>query len=330
LFFYANLLKSHLGAARQLLPTKEQTMLDAHQLNIFLIAAELENFTNAAQHLNLSQPSVSAQIQSLERRLGTELFHRSGRHISLTEAGQVLLPLAREMVQLSIHIEETMASLSGTAVGHLKLGCSTAVGRYTLPRLIARFREEHPQVQVSCNVMTRDAALKALLDGILHLAVTSVREFSKEIEYHFFTTDQVVLIVPADHPWAVRGQIEPHELLTENFILREKTAGTRRALEEGLAQHSLHPDQLKTVMIMASSESIRTAVEEGIGVSFISRLVASAGIQLGRIVEVDVANLDLKQQLFIGHNVRRPATKAQAAFWEFIHSPANRALLNTL
>jgi DNA-binding transcriptional LysR family regulator len=80
---------------------------------------------------------------------------------------------------------------------------------------------------------------------------------------------------------------------------------------------------------MASSEAIRTAVEEKIGVSFISRLVASAGIELGRIVEVDVTNLDLKQQLYIGRNVRRPATKAQSAFWEFVHAPANRALLNT-
>jgi DNA-binding transcriptional LysR family regulator len=302
-------------------------VLDAHQLNIFLVAAEMENFTEAALHLNLSQPSVSAQVKSLERRLGMQLFHRAGRHISLTEAGQALLPLAREMVHLSIHIEETMASLAGTAVGHLKLGCSTAVGRYTLPRLIARFREQHPQVQVSCSVMTRETALKALLDGIVHLAVTSAREFSKEIEYYPFTTDQVVLIVPADHPWAAREQIEPQELLTENFILREKTAGTRHALEEGLAKHGLHTDQLQTVMIVGSSEAIRTAVEEKIGVSFISRLVASASVQLGRIVEVGVANLDLKQQLYIGRNIRRPATKAQTAFWEFVHAPANRALL---
>lgn len=304
-------------------------MLDVHQLNIFLVAAELENFTQAAHHLNLSQPSVSTQVQSLERRLGTQLFHRAGPHISLTEAGQALLPLAREMIRFSIGIEETIASLAGAAVGQLKLGCSTAVGRYTLPRLIARFREQHPHVQVSCQVMTRDVTLQALLNGVVHLAVTSAREFSKEIEYRPFTTDPVVLIVPVDHPWATRGQIEPQELLTENFILREKTAGTRRALEEGLVQHGLHPDQLQTVMIMGSSEAIRTAVEEKIGVSFISRLVASAGIQLGRIAEVDVANLDLKQQLYIGHNIRRPSTKAQSAFWEFIHAPANRALLKT-
>jgi DNA-binding transcriptional LysR family regulator len=302
-------------------------MLDAHQLNIFVVAAELENFTEAARHLNLSQPSVSAQVQSLERQLGAQLFHRAGRRISLTEAGQALLPLAREMVQLSIDIEETMASLAGTAVGHLKIGCSTAVGRYTLPRLVARFREQHPQVQVTCSVMTRRSTLEALLEGRLHLAVTSAREFSKEIEYRHLTTDPIVLIIPADHPWASRGQIKPQELLEENLILREKTAGTRRALEDGLAEHGIHTDELRTVMVMGSSEAIRTAVEERIGVAFISRLVASAGIELGRIVEVDVANLDLKQQLYIGHNIRRPATKAQTAFWEFVFAPANRALL---
>jgi DNA-binding transcriptional LysR family regulator len=306
---------------------KSEMMLDAHQLNIFVVAAELENFTEAARHLNLSQPSVSAQVRSLERQLGAQLFRRAGRHISLTEAGQAFLPLAREMVQLSIHIEEMMASLAGTAFGDLTLGCSTAVGRYTLPRLIARFREQYPQVQVTCNVMTRKSALGALIDGRVHLAVTSAREFGREIEYQPFATDPIVLIVPADHPWAARGQIAPQALLTESFILREKTAGTRRALEEGLVQHGIHTDQLQTVMVMGSSEAIRTAVEEKIGVAFISRLVASAGIELGRIVEVDVANLDLKQQLYIGHNIRRPATKAQTAFWEFVHAPANRALL---
>lgn len=302
-------------------------MLDAHQLNIFLAAAELENFTQAARQLNLSQPSVSAQIQSLERLLRTQLFHRAGRHISLTEEGELLLPLAREMVHLSIHIEETMASLAGSVVGHLKLGCSTAVGKYTLPRLIARFRAQHPRVRVSCTIMTRRSVLEALLDGVVHLAGTSAREFSKEIEYRPFTTDAVVLVVPADHPWAARSGIEPQELLTENFILRETEAGTRRVLEEGLARHGLHVNQLQTVMVIASSEAIRTAVEEKIGVAFISRLVAANAIELGRIVEVPVANLNLRQQLYIGRNLQRPASGAQLAFWEFALDPINQALL---
>lgn len=302
-------------------------MLDTHQLNIFVLAAELENFSEAARHLNLSQPSISIHIQSLEQHFGAQLFHRSGRHISLTEAGEALLPLAREMVNLSLNIEETMASRSGVVVGRLKLSCSTAVGKYALPRIIAQFRAQNPQVQVNCSVMTRQSALSELLEGQVHLAITSAREYSKEIEYRFFATDPVVLVAPADHPWAKRGQVEPHELLTENFLLREKTAGTRRVLEDGLAKHGLHVDQLNTVMVMGNSEALRTAVEEKIGVSFISRLVAADSIKLGRIVEVKVANLELQQELFIGRNLRRPATSAQTAFMEFVFDPATHSLL---
>jgi DNA-binding transcriptional LysR family regulator len=302
-------------------------MLDAHQLNVFLVAAELENFTQAARHLHLSQPSVSAHVQALERQLDTQLFHRSGRHIALTEAGQALLPLAREMVQLSIHVEESIASLAGAVVGHLMLGCSTAAGKYVLPRLMSHFLSLHRQVQMTCNVMTRKTVLEALLDGTVHLAITSAREFSREIEYQHFNTDKIVLIVPADHPWASRSQIEPQELLTEKFLLREKTSGTRQALEQGLLEHGIYVEQLQTVLVMANSESLRTAVEEKIGVSFISRLVASAGMLLGRVVEVKVKGVELEQQLYIGRNTKRPATKVQTAFWEFIHEPANRALI---
>ena len=119
------------------LPINGNDMLDSHQLHICLMEAELENFSEAGRHLNLFQPSVSAHIQSLARHYNTQLFHRSGRHISLTESGEALFPLARAMVRLSVHIEESMASLGDSVVGQLRLGRSTAVGKYTLPRLIA-------------------------------------------------------------------------------------------------------------------------------------------------------------------------------------------------
>ncbi len=302
-------------------------MLDAHQMNIFLMAAELENFSEAGRHLNLSQPSVSAHIQSLERHFDTKLFHRSGRHISLTESGEALLPLARAMVRLSVHIEEAMASLGESVVGELRLGCSTAVGKYTLPRLIAQFRAENPRVQVNCAVHSRQTSLDALLEGQLHLVLTSARERSHDIEYSLFAIDPVILIAPIDHPWAEREQIEPRELLTEEFGLRERTSGTYAVLEEGLANHGIHMNQLKTVMVLGNSEGLRAAVEENLGVTFISKLVAADGIQLGRIVEVKVANLDLKQRLYFGRNPRLPATKAQNAFWEFVHDPARQSLL---
>jgi DNA-binding transcriptional LysR family regulator len=301
-------------------------MLDTYQLNVFLVAAELENFTEAARHLNLSQPSVSSQIQSLERQLGIPLFRRAGRHIRLTEEGRLLVPLAREMIHLSTRIEETMASLAGEVVGDLKLSCSTSAGKYALPRLIAQFRQRFPRVRVRCVVSTRETALRALIEGTTHLAVSSAREYKHQIRYRLFLSDPVILIVPISHRWAERGQIEPADLLGESFVLREETSGTRRVLEGGLAAHGIATEQLKTVMEISNSEAIRTAVEAGIGVAFVSHLVAAAGIETGRVAEVKVAGMDLQQELYIGASLNRPATKAQAAFWDFLAQETDSAV----
>ncbi|MGD9101568.1 MAG: LysR substrate-binding domain-containing protein, partial [Anaerolineae bacterium] len=209
----------------------------------------------------------------------------------------------------------------------LEIGCSTTAGKYIMPRLIARFCDSYPQVQVTCNMTTRQQAILMLSDGIVHVAVTSARETRKDVEYRHFLTDHVILIVSPEHPWAERGRIKPQELLDKNFILREETSGTRRVLKQGLAEHSLSVDQLQTAMVLGNSEAIRTAVQERIGVAFVSRLAATNCLQTGQLARVEVDGLDLRQELYIGRNVRRPATKAQTAFWEFVHEPANRALL---
>ena len=302
-------------------------MLDAHQLHVFLVAAELENFSEAARQLHLSQPSVSSHIQALERQLGAELFRRSGRHIVLTDAGQALLPLAREMVDLSVRIEETIASVEGMVIGHLKIGCSTTAGKYVLPRLMARFREQYPHVQVTCHVSSRQSVLDMLCEGTVHLAVTSARSPAKDLDYRQFLTDRVVLIVPPGHAWSNGHQIQSDDLMNEDFILREKTAGTRRVLEDGLAEHGLSVDNLRVVMTLGNSEAIRMAVQERIGVAFVSRAAITGCLNIGHLCVVDVAGLDLQQQLYMVRNQRRPATKAQSVFWDFVHNPANRNLL---
>ena len=121
-------------------------MLDVHQLNVFLAAAEALNFTQAAQRLHMTQPSVSQHIQALERHFDLPLFIRSGRSLELTDAGLALAPLARDAVSLSIRIDETMESLKGDIYGHLIVGCTTTPGKYILPQVLAQFHRKFPQV----------------------------------------------------------------------------------------------------------------------------------------------------------------------------------------
>ena len=293
-------------------------MLDAHQLHVFLTAAETLNFTQAAQRLNMSQPSVSQHIQALERRFGTPLFLRAGRTLQLTDAGLVLVPLARELVKQSTLIEETMASLQGEVYGHLLVGCSTTPGKYILPHLLAHFHNEHPEVRITCLVSSQRQAIEALCEGRLHFALTSFGQniCANKTEFLEFLCDPVVLIAPVNHPWAQREYIEIEDLLEANFILREEDSGTYKTVREALAQTAVPIERLRTLLTLGNSEAIAVAVQEGLGVGFVSQAVAS-GIGRERVAVIPVRGLEMCRKIYIGRHTRLPATKAQTAFWNF-------------
>ena len=302
-------------------------MIVNHELNIFVNVAETMSFTEAAKRLHISQPAVSMQIGNLENRLKTVLFDRSGRNISTTEAADVLLPMAREMLNHATHIEETMASLHGSLTGHLQIACSTSAGKYVLPHLIARFRELHPDVRVTVSVCTPENAIDHVCDARSQLGILSSEAGCRDVEYRHFFTDRVVLIVPRQHPWAKRKRVKPHELVGQPFILREETAGTHRVMQAGLLEHGIRIHDLDVVMELGNAEAIESSVEAGIGVAFVSRLVAKRGIDAGYVTEVQVDGLMLRRELHIIRNSRRAETRIQTAFWDYVHAPENEEVL---
>lgn len=293
-------------------------MLDTHQLNVFLVAAETLNFTQAARSLHMSQPSVSQHVQNLEQSLGQQLFVRAGRHIELSEAGMALLPLAREMVERSLQIEETMKSLEGEVHGHLLVGCSTTPGKYILPQLLAKFHRQYPLVRVSCNVTSQEQAFAMICEGDVQVAMVSEPFVAcSTIETRRFMIDPVVLIAPLDHPWAARGEIEAAELQQTEFIFREQGCGTDSAVRRGLASVDISPADLDTLLILGSSEAIAMSVQEGLGVGFVSQIVVSRLVQ-DRVAIVHVNGLEIFREIQICCQRRKPATGAQEAFWSFV------------
>lgn len=298
-------------------------MLDAHQMNVFLTAAETMSFTQAAQRLHMTQPSISQHIQVLEKHLNTPLFIREGRRLKLTDAGAALVPLAREMVTLSIRAEETMNMLKGAVHGHMIVGCSTTPGKYVLPSLLAEFMRRHPLVTAACEVTSRRVALQMLCEGAVQLALSSAREaLERDLEFRRFMVETVVLIAPLGHPWSRREQIEPEELLTAPFILREEGSGTYTAARQGLAEVGLSLSQLRTMLTLGNSEAIALAVEEGVGVGFVTQTVATRLVS-GRVARVAVRGLSMQQEIFLARQARRAASATADAFWNFIFDPAN-------
>ncbi|MFN2151803.1 MAG: LysR substrate-binding domain-containing protein, partial [Anaerolineales bacterium] len=205
-------------------------MLDIIKLETFIYAAQSLSFSEAAKQLNLSQPTVSYQIKTLEKELGVSLFLRSGSNLQLTEAGRLLLPRARQIFHQSNEMEELLASLQDGVVGELRIACSTTAGKYILPQLAARFCQRYPGIRVSILRCVSGDVTERLLANEAHLGVVSHEIQEENIEHQEFFNDVINLIVPKGHPWAMRRMIEPEELIDEPLIIREPTSGTRRMM----------------------------------------------------------------------------------------------------
>ncbi len=292
-----------------------------NDLAVFLVACETKNFSQAGRQLLISQPAISQTINNLEKHFGAKLFLRQGRSVYLTEIGQALRPMAQELVSAARRMEETVSSLEGEVVGEFDIGCSTASGKYLLPNLIARFRRKYPLVRINIQVTSRECVVKKLVSGELIMGVSSRRINHRDLEYKDFYSDQVILIAPADHRWADYRRVYPDDILDEQMIVREESAGTLEVLKKGLLEHDISFDMLKVAMSLGNAEAVEMAVEEGIGVAFISRLAAARGLELRRIIEVEVEGMRLNRKIYLARNQRFPFTRAQSEFWNFVLQP---------
>jgi DNA-binding transcriptional LysR family regulator len=294
-------------------------LLNLRQLNVFLAAAETSNFTQAAHRLQMTQPSVSQHIQALEQYFGVDLFIRSGRSLILTDAGQSLLPLSRELIHQSIQIEDSIRSLQGDVHGHLIVSCSTTVGRYVLPQLLADFHKDYPQVRATCHVSSQLQSLQLLYEGRVHLALTNYTEPYRDIVIKRIGRGQIILIAPHSHPWAASGRIQSQDLYDVEFILPEDGTETHDVVREALASVGISIYQLKSLLILGSPEAIALSVQEGLGVGFVTEIIVKKLLSDG-VASIAIQGLDIYQDIYLGRNPHLPATCAQEAFWDYIFS----------
>jgi len=298
-------------------------MLNIYQLSIFLAVAETGSFSMAAERLNLTQPAVSLQIKTLERQLGLTLFDRQAPKLSLSEAGEALLPLARALVRMAEQVEQEMCSFRGIVTGRLIIACSTAPGEYLLPRLIARYREKYPAVRVILEMTDSATVIRRLRDEQVDIGCVGWFPKEKWLEGRKFIEDELVLVVPRSHPWASRTTVNPEELKNVPFILREEGSGTRRAVVEGLTPLGITLDELNVVLEVGSTPGAAQAVAAGLGVSIISRLAVLPFRDQLQIVPLDAP--PFKRDIYLARNLSRPHACAHSRFCEFILEPETLA-----
>lgn len=294
-------------------------MLNVHQLNVFVTATETLYFTQTAKRLHLTQSSVSQHIKALETQLGVDLFIRRGRTLEITDAGNVLIPMAKEVVEGSIRASEQMELLKQEIHGHLIIGCNTAPGKYMLPILLAEFHRAFPLVRISCQVLPQKLTLDRLAEGDIHFAFTNVDDLNQTSgDFRLYLQEPIVLIAPPGHPWSECEIIEPEELYDERFIMRAASSGTYANTKNALRDIGIEIEKLDTLMEMGTAESVALAVQQDLGVGFVSKMILEK-ICNGKVKSVQVRGLDIVQNIYFGRQVNQPASGAQAAFWELIN-----------
>ena len=304
-------------------------MIELSKLEALIHAAEHMSFSEAAKHLQLTQPTISHRIKMLEQELGVLLFDRTGHTLALTEAGRVLLPWAHKLIHQALETQEMMASLQDGVVGSLRIACSTTAGKYILPQLAARFCQRYPGIRVNILACTAHHVIPRLLEGEANLAVVSSYDLcDRGFDCQEFFTDHIVLIVPSDHSWAGRQAIEPADLLSETLLMREPTSGTRRVLLTELAKHDITIEDLNVSLEIGNAEAIVKTVEAGYGISFVSALSASWAVAQGSVVKVPVVGMELKRTIYMIRRSLDTPYRPQETFWGFVHDPGNVDLLN--
>jgi LysR family transcriptional regulator, low CO2-responsive transcriptional regulator len=306
---------------------KETVIVNIEHLFVFLDASQTLSFSETAERMHISQPTVSKIIHDLEIELGVRLFERKGVRPRLTEAGRALLPWTTKLVKQSNMLKDIARSIKQDVVGSLTIACSTTAGKYILPQLAARFRQQYPQVFVNIPSCTQEDVIPRLLEKDVDLGVVSHEIDNSELESQEFFIDSISLIVPSNHPWTLRSSIEPDELLEEQIIMREPSSGTRRVVLEELAKNDITIDDLNIFLELGNAEAIVRTVAAGYGVAFVSTLAAECPFGRGQIKSVTINRLNLSRTIFMVRKRLDTAHHPQEVFWRFVHEPNNADLL---
>lgn len=301
-------------------------------MKVFRTVAEQLSFRRAAELLFLTQPAVTLQIKALEEDLGVRLFDRAAGKVALTKQGMILLSRAKKIATIVSEAEQRLSAADGQLSGTFALGVSTTIAQYVLARLLAVFLAEHSRLQISLHSGNADEVVQLLLDGKVSIGLIAGPARQRDIRAEPFMEDELVLIARADFDLdhVPRGQ-----LITSTLLLREQGSGSRRVVEAALRKARLKVSLFKNVIELDSTEAIKSAVEAGLGVGFVSRCAISKEMELRTLKVVEVEGLRIGRHYFVVSLIGPGPSGAAGAFRTFaldrarhLHKPSRKSTLS--
>ncbi len=284
------------------------------QLRVFSEAARQLSFAEAARVLHLTPPAVSMQIKELEAQVGLPLFDRQGRQVQLSTAGEYVLVYARRILAGLKDAEDAVARLRQLEAGQLTIGM-VSTAKYFLPPLLARFRAQHPGVEIRLAAGNREQLVQMLQASEVDIAIMGRPPTELATRAEPFAAHPHGFVAAPDHPLTRIGTLAPQQLGGHAFIGREAGSGTRAALARFLDGEQL---TLDVVMEMGSNETIKQAVMAGMGISFLSLHTLGLELQHGLMRLLDVRGTPIVRAWNCVHLLSKLLSPAAEAFRQFL------------
>lgn len=282
--------------------------LDLHKIRIFATIARLMSFTRAADHLHMTQPTVSQQLAMLEAQVGTPLIERDTRRLRLTAAGETLLPYAEKLLTLTQEAVEATRAAAGLADRTLRLGVGHTLAIYLLPDLLSRYQAHYPGHPVRISVGNTGQLLALVASEAAEVALVGSPAEHPGIVMTPFMRDHLVVIVAPGDPWAERADVELDELRQRIFLTREPGSALHASVERLLGAAHLASE---SVIQLGETEAIKRSVEAGLGVALIQGIAVEREVAAGHLYALRLRGGDDSRTYVYAH--RQTQTLSSAA-----------------
>ena len=287
------------------------------QLRIFKAIASEKSFTQAAEILFVSQPSLSKQVKTLENHLGILLLHRAGNQIVLTEAGIVFLRYSERILALCEESCRALNDLKDGERGNLKIGASQTIGTYLIPRIVTLFNQSYPQINLHIDIDSTQVIAKKIANQNLDIAIVGGDipvNLKKNLEIESFIQDELILIISKSHP-LTKKRINKEDLYHLNFITLKSNSTICKLIDNILIQNYIQTKQLNIIMELNSIEAIKTAVSLGLGAAFVFSSSLEKELKLETIEIIPIENIKITRTFSIITNPYLERSKAFDFFY---------------
>lgn len=290
--------------------------LTLRQLMVFEAVARHLSFSKAAEELYLTQPAVSMQVRQLEKFVGLDLTEQVGKRIFLTDAGRVVFHASKNITAQLRDLGAALSRMKGVSEGQLDLAVTSTVNAVATG-ILARFRDQYPQVAIHLDVSNRAEVLSLLTANKVDLAVMGQVPRELGLTATRFMENPLVVIAPPDHPLAGRAQVSIEEIASEAFVVREEGSGTRAAMERFFAARDI---EIRTSMEMNSNEALRLAVQAGLGLGVISLQTLELELALKRLVVLPVEGFPIIRHWYVVQRADKRLSPVSQAFKDYLLS----------